>query len=318
MHDLVRLGAEVSRLVFTEVRAKNPVLTKAIINQIGRFETLISVDKLSPDLRSRINDDSSGKTSHAKLIKALFLPLLTDSEIGKTLLTMRRVVMEQYDGASLTLVDREMREAETPGFKSRMLLNIEAQGKACADITLGLKSPALAASMLPPELIAFWKTMDAELCDWAKKNTDLAAVDLKRARANLGFDLLFTRLILPIACGPKEDAALAIPSMFFDSVKRALLASWPAFIDDFVRTVDADRSRILTGTTSSTSSTSSISSLSVDASSPAPLVASEPQPPTGVISPSSTSSTSSLSAERGRLSPLDSSEPQPSTGVIQE
>lgn len=276
-HNLIHLGTEVAKLVFTEMRAKNPVLTKATINQLGRFETLIPIDKLSPDLRSRIHDDGSEKISHAKLIKAIFLPLLTDSEVGKTLLTMRRVVMEQYEGDSLTLVDREMREAEDPGFKSRLLMNIEAQGQACANIALGLKAPTLAASKLPPELIAFWKAMDAELCSWAQKNVALAAVDLNHARANLGFDLLFTRLLLPIASGPKEDASLAIPSMFFDSVKRALLASWPMFVVDFVRTVDAECSSKLNGSSSSTSSTSATP---ISTATP---VSSEPQSSTGVI-----------------------------------
>ncbi len=238
---LLHLGVEVARLIFSEMRAKTPLLTKATINQLGRFETPIPVDRLSPGLVARIPTDAGAKISHAKLIKAVFLPLLCDTEVGKTLLTMRRAVMEQYDGHTLTLVDREMREAEDPGFKDRLLMNIEEQGKACAAVALGIKATGLAASKLPAELIAFWKAMDAELCQWAKGNPELPAAELKKARANLGFDLLFTRLVLPLASGGKEDATLAIPSMFFDSVKRALLANWLVFVESFIGTVDSER-----------------------------------------------------------------------------
>lgn len=252
---LIRLGNEVARLVFAEMRTKTPVLAKATIDQLGRFETQIPVDSLSPGLRARIPADTVARISHAKLIKALFLPLLSETEVGKTLLTMRRAVMEQYDGSTLTLVDREMRESEEPGFKSRLLMNIEEQGKACASVALGMKATGLAGSKLPAELIAFWKTMDAELCAWAQGNPNLPAAELKKARANLGFDLLFTRLILPLASGGKEEATLAIPSMFFDSVKRALLANWPVFVESFISTVDNERRHALAGAVASTSRT---------------------------------------------------------------
>lgn len=238
---LIRLGDEVAKLIFAEMRAKTPVLTKATTDQLGRFETQIPVDKLSPNLLARIPAGTGAQISHAKLIKAVFLPLLCDTEVGKTLLTMRRAVMEQYDGDTLTLVDREMREAEGPGFKDRLLMNIEEQGQACAAIALGMKVTGLAGSKLPAELIVFWKAMDAELCQWAQGNPDLPAAELKKARANLGFDLLFTRLILPLASGGKEDATLAIPSMFFDSVKRALLKNWPVFVESFIDVVSNER-----------------------------------------------------------------------------
>lgn len=237
---LVNLGDEAAKLIFSEMKAKNPILTNAIINQFGRGDTPITLkqDRVSAQLLKLI-DDGSGKTTHAKLIKALFLKTLVESPVGKTLLAMRATVMQQYDGDTLTLVDREMHEGQHPGFKHRLQMNIEDQGKACAAVTLGLDTPDIRSTALPPELIALWKAMDGELCIWAASNPALTAADLKKARANLGFDLLFTRLMLPLASGSKNEAELAIPSMFFASVKNALLAGWPKFVDSFIASVDA-------------------------------------------------------------------------------
>ncbi len=259
--------------MFAELRATKPLLTMDTINQLGRFETQISLDQLSPALRAKVMDDGSGKISHAKLVKTLFLRPLLDSAVGKTLLAMRAAVMNQYDGDSLTLVDREILDQQDPGFKQRLQLNIEDQGKACAAIALGLTEIAIANTQFPPELIRLWKSMDHELCDWAEGNPALEAADVKKARANLGFDLLLTRLMLPLASGDKDQAQLAIPSMFFASVKNALLAGWPKFVDSFIATVTAERTALTnaaavmkpgttTTTSASTTSTTAIATAS--------------------------------------------------------
>lgn len=233
--ELIMLGTEAAKLIFAELRAKNPKLTKAVIIGLARFEAQIPLHKLSAGLRARITDEGGQKISHAKLIRSLFLPLLIATEVGKTMIAMRLTVMSAYEGNNLTLVDVEMRDTEDPGFKKRLEDNLEPQGMGCAQLIFGLSSPELSASKLPAELIAFWRAMDAELCDWAQQNPDLPPSELRSARANLGFDLLFTRLVLPMASGPKEDACLAIPALFFKSVKNALLKDWPKFVDSFIK-----------------------------------------------------------------------------------
>lgn len=257
--DLITLGAEAAKLIFAELRAKNPVLTKAVIIQLARFETQIPLDKLSPALRARIASEGGTTISHAKLIKVLFLPLLITTEVGKTLNAMRLTVMNAYEGHSLTLVDVEMHETEEPGFKKRLEDNIEPQGKGCTGLIFGLNAPDLSASKLPAELIAFWKAMDAELCAWANQNPDLSPSELKNARANLGFDLLFTRLVLPMAAGPKEEASLAIPALFFKSVKNALLKDWPKFVYSFIKVVGREQSAALLVTSSASTSDAPVS-----------------------------------------------------------
>lgn len=272
---LIALGKEAAGLIFAELKAKNPVLNKATIIQLGRFETLIPLDKLSPQLRAKVKGEEGDSISHARLIKALFLKPLLDSAVGKTLLAMRAAVMAQYDGDSLTLVDREMREDQDPGFKYRLQLNIEDQGRACAAVALGVAQVAIGNTQFPPDLISLWKSMDRELCDWAKGNPALEAADIRNARANLGFDLLFTRLMLPLASGSKDEAELAIPSMFFASVKNALLAGWPKFVDSFIAAVAAERTAptgaapavkpvVTTTTSASTTSTTATASSRAD------------------------------------------------------
>ena len=230
---LIALGNDAARLIFDEIRSAKPVLSKETIDSLARFEVPVPLDALPAALRAKVTDVTDGKVSHARLIRALYLPLLTESEVGKTLVAMRKMVMLQYDGSRLTLAERLRIEETDLGFKGRMQANLEGQAKACAAIALGRVGSAheasLAASKLPAELIAFWKAMDQRLCDWAAESPSIDAGQLRTARENLGFDILFTRLMLPIALGGPEESHLVIPMMFFDAVKSALLEDWPVF-----------------------------------------------------------------------------------------
>ncbi len=276
---LLALGDEAATLIFAGLKSAKPKLNRETIDSLARHETSIPMNHLSLALRSRVDPGKSDKLSHSQLIKALFLPSLSRSEVGKTLVAMRKMVMLQYDGATLTLAQRAQIEEKDPGFKVRMQANIAQQAKACAAIALGHvgpgQAPALSASKLPPELIAFWITMDRKLCEWAAENPALHASQLRTARENLGFDILFTRLILPLALGSKEDSHLVIPMIFYDAVKDALKADWPAFVDSFMVAADsrADASgpqhkQRATRTPSTTSTTSTVSTTTTTSPSP--------------------------------------------------
>ncbi len=235
---LIMLGEEAAHLILSELAAAKPRLNKDVIDSLARFEIQVPATRLSAALRSRVDLGSAVKLSHPKLIKALFQSSLLTSEVGKTLVAMRTMVMMQYDGWKLTLAERAQIEERDLGFKARMQANIEHQAKACAEIALGQTGPGmpatLSASKLPPELIAFWRAVDRQLCDWAAQNPDLDTGLLRVARENLGFDILFTRLMLPIALGAQEESHLVIPMIFYDAVKNALKAGWPAFVDSFI------------------------------------------------------------------------------------
>ncbi len=238
--ELHALGAEVAQLIFSEMKSAKPLLTKEVIDSLARFEIQIPVEKMSPALYAKLETGSAKTQSHAHLIKALFMPRLLDSQVGKTLIAMLNVVRMQYDGKKMTVADRIKIEETNLHFKHLMQANIEAQAKACAAIALGtvsaMKSPSLVASKLPASLIAFWTAMDQELCVWAAGNPALDELLLTKARENLGFDILATRLILPIASGGEADAHLVIPMMFFNAVKNALKVEWSDFFSSFIAT----------------------------------------------------------------------------------
>ncbi len=238
--ELYALGAEVARLIFSEMKSAKPLLTKEAIDSLARFEIQIPIEKMSPALHMKLAPATGKTQSHAQLIKRLFMPRLLDTQVGKTLVAMRNIVMLQYNGEKMTVADRIKIEETNLHFKQLMQANIEEQAKACADIALGtagsVKTPSLATSKLPPSLLAFWAAMDRELCAWAAGNPALDELLLTKARENLGFDILATRLILPIASGDKDDAHLVIPMMFFNAVKNALKAEWSDFFSSFMAT----------------------------------------------------------------------------------
>ncbi len=250
---LLALGNEVAGLIFAEMKATKSMLTRETIGSLARYEIQVPVDKMSSALHLKFLPGGGKTLSHAHMIKALFQPRLLDTQIGKTLVAMRKMVMMLYDGDTLTLADRARIEENDLGFKKRMQANIEQQAKACAAIALGIidsaQTPSLTTSKLPVSLINFWIAMDRKLCEWAAMNPELDASSLRTARENLSFDILVTRLILPVALGSETESHLVIPMMFFEAVKNALKAEWSAFFDSFIvasenRTVATTRPEI--------------------------------------------------------------------------
>lgn len=237
--ELLALGEDLATCFFDELRRTHPRLTDSDVKSLARFEIKLPLDSLSPALRARIKDDGSGKVSHAKLIKALFLQPLLDSDAGKTVKTLRKLAMDQYDGNTLTIADRERFEEENPGFKQRLRGNIEGLGIAASQVILGLNGTHIDHSSLPAELIAFWTAMDRGVQALASTNPGLDLQLVANARANLGFDTVFTRLLLTIAAGDDSESHLAIPQMFFAAVKDAILTKWPAFTASFFAKVAA-------------------------------------------------------------------------------
>lgn len=263
--NLIALGDEAAELIFAACTKAKPQLTPEVVDALGRQDIVVPLQGISTALRMKLNPELGDKQKHLELIKALFLPSLLVTDVGKTLVAMRKMVMMQYDGESLTLAKRLQIEQSDLGFKDRMQANLEQQAKACAAVALGLvgsgQVPSLSASKLPAELISFWKTMDRHLCEWASKNPALGSSQLRKARENLGFDILFTRLLLPVALGPSEESHLVIPMMFYEAVKNALKTDWPAFVDSFIaeqapRSSDAQSARsVFTAATTTTATT---------------------------------------------------------------
>lgn len=231
---LLKLGDEAARLILQEMRASTNVLKSENIVKLARLEIKLPTEKASRPLLEKIGCDAKSVISHAQLIKALFMKPLIDSEAGKTMLTMRKLVMQQYGIDGPTLRDFDAMEDERKDFKTRQMLNMSGEAKACATVLVGIGRPALSSSQLPMELISFWKAIDAELCTWARENPLLKRAEIEAARSNLGFDLLVTRLVMPLLTGPADESHLVVPQLFCTAVKEKIIKKWPDFFESFL------------------------------------------------------------------------------------
>ncbi len=248
--ELIALGEELATCIFDELRKTHPRLAESDVRSLARFEIKISLSSLSPALRALIKDDASGKVSHGGLIKALFLQPLRNSDAGKTMKAKRKLAMDQNNGYTLTIADRERIKDKNPGDLEQKRKNIADLGSAASKAILGLNGAHIDRSTLPPELIAFWAAMDRGLQTLAGANPGLDPQLVMVARANLGFDILLTRLLLPIALGSSDESHLVVPQMFFAAVKDAALAEWPAFTASFFAQVTAGMSSVTAAPTS--------------------------------------------------------------------
>ncbi len=211
-------------------------LSESIIRAFGRQEYEILKTDCSSSLQAMLPNDSSLTVKHNVIIKLLFGAGLKDSPVGKTLATMKRLVMEQQGFASLSMQE----VLDDSDKKAVAMADMQQKAKAAVEIAFGLHGYSISQSQLPAELIRFWKTLDASLVAWAAANPELSKEMLKTARSNLGIDLILLRLIYPLVTPTQNEATLAAPNWFQNAVKLAFKEAWPAFFDDFVLNNDAE------------------------------------------------------------------------------
>ena len=221
--------------------ATNNMLTTTVINAFGRTEIEVKEADCSTEMlgllssvqcragKSRNKANDASIFGHDLMIKAIFSESVATSAAGKTLLTMKRVVMEGPELKELTMTE-VLGDAEK---KQAGIASMKLQAEACVAMTFGIGDRSLANSKLPPELFICWKEMDRNLVQWAQENPALTAEDIKTARSNLGFDLIMTRLVYPLITPDQEEAKLAAPTWFLNAVRGAHLAAWPSFFADF-------------------------------------------------------------------------------------
>lgn len=241
---LTTLSAEFSKAWIKAAReaagkSGKAILTEAIIQSISRSECRFLKSELSPDLLAMLPANSEKNTvTHADVLKALFGHALRNSGAGKTLLTMKRVVMEENPAYAQikigSIPDNDFKETAIEGMKQ--------QAKAGVDVAFGIGERSLAASKLPVALIDCWKMMDRELVEWAKENPLLSDEKILVARSNLGIDTIITRMIYPLIYGDSLESHLLVPGWYANAVRLQLIAAWPEFFADFVKQMEAESS----------------------------------------------------------------------------
>jgi len=71
---------------------------------------------------------------------------------------------------------------------------------------------------------------------------ELVKLNMSRAeRELLAFDMLLTRLVLRTAKGDDSEASLAIPSLFYNSVKQACKPVFSGFVAKVIAIFDNER-----------------------------------------------------------------------------
>lgn len=237
-HGLIEIADKIASLCVGELKLTHPVAKAPVINALFKQDIPIRIAQLQAKVKSRLQlDETTTIISHRQLIRGLYLTAFRQSDAGKALLECRRYVMETYGAVDdrkirqLTLRQMNAKEEQIPGYRTMLKQNMVPQAEGVAEAAFG-KQPDLAASGLPPELIAQWKAMDRELCAWG--------ADAK-ARFSLAYDLLITSLILPVVTGDAKESGLAVPAVFHDAVTEACEPLFQSFVDSFIRIVDAER-----------------------------------------------------------------------------
>jgi len=244
------------------------------VRALLRQDLKIPMDKLSPELRARLPESfTKSVISHSDLIYSIYSSAFRESKAGKTLLATRQSVMNDYSNEQLTVAEMETRVEADPAIKKRYKQNMDDRAHTFASFVFDVNTRLSPASMISPELLNLWKAMDKKLS---------ALNPGREGRERLAYDLILTRMVLRIAKGDNADAKLAIPVLFYNSVKDACAGVFPAFASKLIQSFDNDRfaptfasnfsassitSRTDTSTSTSTSTTSMSSSSSKGASS---------------------------------------------------
>jgi len=162
----------------------------------------------------------------------LYGQVFANSPAGKSLAATRKSVMDDYSDQSLTLSELATREQSDPDIRHRYQQNMEDRTTAFADFAFGDKASRSPGNIISPELFQLWRAMDRELIKQKMSRAE---------RERLAFDMLLTRLVLRTAKGDDSEAALAMPSLFYNSVKQAYKPVFPGFVAKAMAIFDAER-----------------------------------------------------------------------------
>jgi len=187
-------------------------------------DLLTSVDQFSPALRTRLPKSYNKPTiSHPELINVLYGQVFANSPAGKSLAATRKSVMDDYGDNSLTISELAKREQSDPDIRTRYQRSMEDRTNAFADFAFGDKAGRLPGNMISPELFQLWRAMDREM----------VKLNMSRAEREL--------LVLRTAKGDDSEASLAIPTLFYNSVKQACKPVFPGFVAKVIAIFDNER-----------------------------------------------------------------------------
>ncbi len=212
--------------------ADNPV---AALKGAGRHKFFIPLAALPQALRNKVPSTKIAGTedyavSHAELLKLLVLDQVQSSEGGRKFAAKR---LEALKASTKVPTLQQQQAAPDPDRVKRELKAMFApHGTAAVSATF---AGGWQQAGLPVELLGLWQTFDHMLLDWATTELKLAADAIDEIRSMLGFDLIVTRLIYPLALGANDAQPSLAAIRFADAVREAMLKQWPALFNDLKR-----------------------------------------------------------------------------------
>jgi hypothetical protein len=233
------------------------LLTAAKISSLGRTDGKIAPELLPQALSDlQKTKDAQGKVALSGLLNSMLANHLSQSDAGKTIITMQVTVMHANPKLAAISFDDMIKmndHNESAKIRQQMANAVTDQVNACIDVALG-STRKLSDSHLPRALLDFWRLLDSRLVKEAAKNPALTPEQILTARKNLGIDLLSTRQLHPFALKPTQvlvggevkttrvtsDTALPpLATTFANKMSEAFLAAWPAFFADAIAHFDA-------------------------------------------------------------------------------
>lgn len=183
-----------------------------------------------PSAEIKIAGKKQYAISHAELLKLLALESVQSSEFGKNLAEKRSAAL---NAPTKTLILQKQTSAEAlDDIKRELKATIAPHGTAVVSATF---AGGWQHAGLPAGLLDLWQAFDLMLLDWATKELKLARSAIDEICSMLGFDLIVTRLIYPLALGVNDAKPSLAAIRFADAVREAMLKQWPALFNDFKR-----------------------------------------------------------------------------------
>lgn len=220
---LLRVFPQLMRAAITQIAAAHPKNPATCIMEQGRNQLTLNLDALSLS----VGGTHLSRASHAKLLKALFINDLSHCQAGQILANMRVNAVQSIGGnpSAAAIVSKTDSESQGNNLTAAAL----AYGES-AVTTIFAKG--LAQAGLPSPLLLLWREVDQVICDLFGQ-TEMRAQELDQLRSAMGFDLIFTRLIYPLALGHGDTLSSAMAMQFANGVRAAATEIWPNIFAEF-------------------------------------------------------------------------------------
>lgn len=205
---------------FSEIARKHPSDPVRSIIEVQRNKLLLN------GMPTRASTASTDPVTHVKLLQLLFRDTMKSSPIGQALLAKATLASNQSADRPNVLNSANLSHAEF--LQTEMDKQLQPLAKAFIADTF---SQGLSKAGLPEDLLAFWIDTDRSVRQWAAGAVKLSTVSLDELRSSMGFDLIVTRLIYPLALG--EGIPSPTASRFANAVRKEINEAWPTLFAQF-------------------------------------------------------------------------------------